>query len=72
MTRLQYVRRAIDLSQSELAKKANMSIRTLQALESGARDIDKASVVTVLKLAKALGCEIEEIIEYGNEGWEDE
>lgn len=72
MTRLQYVRRAIDISQSELAKRSGVSIRTIQALEIGARDIDKASVVTVLKLAQALGCKIEDIIEYGNEGWEDE
>lgn len=72
MTRLQYVRRAVDMSQSELSKKSGIPLRTLQSFEIGARDIDKASVVTVLKLAQALGCKIEDIIEYGNEGWEDE
>lgn len=55
------------MSQSELARKADMSIRTLQALESGARNIDKVSVLTALKLAKALDCNIEDILEWGFE-----
>ena len=52
------------MSQSELAGKAEMSIRTLQALEVGARNIDKVSVLTALKLARALGCSIEDILEW--------
>jgi DNA-binding Xre family transcriptional regulator len=52
------------MSQSELASKAEMSIRTLQALEVGARNIDKVSVLTALKLARALDCSIEDILEW--------
>ena len=44
MTQLQDKRRASGMSQSELAKAAEMSVRTLQALEVGARNIDKVSV----------------------------
>ena len=64
MTQLQDKRRASGMSQSELADKAQMSVRTLQALEVGARNIDKVSVLTALKLARALDCSIEDILEW--------
>jgi len=64
MTQLQDKRKASGMSQSELAKAAEMSVRTLQALEVGARNIDKVSVLTALKLARALGCSIEDILEW--------
>ena len=64
MTRLQDVRIGAGMSQRELADKAQMSIRTLQALECRARDIDKVAVLTALKLARALGCPIEDILEW--------
>lgn len=64
MTQLQDKRRASGMSQSELAKAAEMSVRTLQALEVGVRNIDKVSVLTALKLAKALRCSIEDILEW--------
>ena len=63
-TQLQLRRQATGMSQSELAKAAEMSVRTLQALEVGARNIDKVSVLTALKLARALGCSIEDILEW--------
>lgn len=64
MTQLQMRRQATGMSQSELAKAAEMSVRTLQALEVGVRNIDKVSVLTALKLARALGCTIEDILEW--------
>lgn len=64
MTQLQMIRNGTGMSQSELASKAEMSVRTLQSLETGARDIDKVSVLTALKLARALGCSIEDILEW--------
>ena len=63
MTKLQIRRKERGLSQSELADKADMSIRTLQSLESGTRDIRKVALDTALKLEKALECGIEDIIE---------
>lgn len=69
MTSLQLARQAVGLSQSELAKKSGVPLRTLQALEIGARDINKSSVITVYKLAKAIGCPIEEIMEDEEEEW---
>ena len=63
MTQLQLRRQGAGMSQSELADRAQMSVRTLQALEVGARNIDKVSVLTALKLARALECNIEDILE---------
>ena len=64
MTQLQDKRKAVGMSQSELAKAAEMSVRTLQALEVGARNIDKVAVLTALKLARALDCNIEDILDW--------
>ena len=50
------------MSQSELAGKSGTSLRTLQAYEQGVKDIRKAQVETVIKLAKGVGCEIDDII----------
>ena len=63
MTNLQKLRKAAGLSQSQLARAAGVPVRTLQALEVGARNIDKVSVLTALKLARALDCNIEDILE---------
>lgn len=60
---LQRLRESKGLSQSELAKKSGVSIRTIQAYECGSRDIMKAQVQIVVKLADALGCDIREVIQ---------
>jgi DNA-binding XRE family transcriptional regulator len=64
MTQLQDKRRASGMSQSELARKAEISVRTLQSLETGARNIDKVAALTALKLARALDCNIEDILDW--------
>ena len=61
-TKLQAARQAAGLSQSQLADKAGISVRTLQHYEIGDKDIRKAAVVTVIALAKALDCDITDII----------
>lgn len=62
-TKIQKVRQAAGLSQSQLAEKAGISVRTLQSWERGARDIRKASVETVLALAYALDCRMEDLLD---------
>lgn len=61
-TNLQKKRLEANLSQSQLAEKAGVSVRTLQHYEIGSHDIRKAAVETVLALSEALGCDIKEII----------
>ena len=61
-SRLKFMREDKNLSQSELAEKSGVSLRTIQAYEQGYKDINKAQVVTVLQLAEALECDVYEII----------
>lgn len=55
-------RRIRGLSQSQLAKKSDVSIKTIQKYESGERDFNKARLDIACKLAKALECEITDLI----------
>lgn len=61
-TNLQKKRQEAGLSQSQLAEKARISVRTLQHYEVGYHDIRKAAVETVLAIAEALECDIKEIL----------
>ena len=63
MNKLQEHRKAAGLSQSQLAAKVPMSVRTLQHLERGSLDINKAAAVTVYRLAQELGCEVVDLLE---------
>jgi DNA-binding XRE family transcriptional regulator len=63
-TKLGFYRKQNDLSQSELAEKSGVSLRSIQMYEQGNKDINKASVESVLKLARALNCKVEDLLEY--------
>ena len=62
-TNLKRIRVANGCTQSELAKKADVSLRSIQMYEQRNKDINKASVDTVYRLAKALGCTTEDLME---------
>ena len=62
--KLQQQRKRCGYTQKRLAEISGVNLRTLQQYELKAKDIDKASVQTVLALSNALGCGIEDIIEY--------
>ena len=62
-TNLKRLRTVYGCSQAELAKRAGVSLRSVQMYEQRNKDINKASVETVSRLAKALGCSIEDLIE---------
>ena len=63
MNKLKEKRMQRKLSQSQLAKASGVSLRMLQKYEQGDRDIKKAQAETVYKLAQALDCTIEELID---------
>lgn len=63
MTRLANVRTSLGLSQSELAKSAGVSLRSIQMYEQRNNDINKAQLNRLLTLSKALGCKIDDILE---------
>lgn len=61
--KLKKLRQAKGLSQSQFAEKAEMSVRTLQHYEQGAKDFDHARIDTILRACLVLGCSLEDIIE---------
>ena len=63
-TRLQVIRKNAGFTQSELANKSGVSLRSIQMYEQRNKDINKAQLDTVNALSKALGCSIEDLIEY--------
>jgi DNA-binding XRE family transcriptional regulator len=54
------LRAKLGLTQDDLAKKADIKYTTLMKVESGA--VDKPSVQTMAKIAKAFGVSIENLI----------
>lgn len=62
-TNLKRLRTAYGCSQAELAKQSGVSLRSVQMYEQRNKDINKASAETVFRLAKVLGCTIEDLIE---------
>ena len=64
MKNIQRIRKQRGMTQKELASRSGVDIRKLQNYEQGVRDINGASVLTVYKLARALGVNTEELIEF--------
>ena len=60
---LKEMREKCGMSQSQLSRTAGVNIKTLQSYEQGIKDINRAQVGIVLKLAKALGCSVEDLID---------
>ena len=63
MNNLQKIRKLRGLSQNGLVIRSGVSRSLITKYESGERNINKASVDTVYKLAKALNCSMEDIID---------
>jgi transcriptional regulator with XRE-family HTH domain len=62
-TRLKRLRESRGLSQSELAEASGVKLRNIQMYEQRVNDIDKAQVQTVYKLARVIGCNVEDLLE---------
>lgn len=67
MNNLKRLRTEKGLTQAQLAESAGTSQRMIQKYESGERDIQKAQVQTVHKMAQTLECTMEDIVKE----WED-
>lgn len=61
-TKLKRIRTAYGLTQVELAKRSGVSLRSIQMYEQRNKNINKASVDTMYRLAKVLGCTVEDLI----------
>ncbi len=62
-TKLHKIRESRGLTQAALAKTSGVAIRSIQLYEQKVNDIDKAQAQTLYKLARALGCAIEDLLE---------
>lgn len=62
-TNLKRIRTAYGCTQAALAQKADVSLRSIQMYEQRQKDINKASVETIYRIAKVLGCSIEDLVE---------
>lgn len=65
-TKIKAARLKAGLSQSELAEKADIKLRSLQSYEQGYKSFDNARLETILKVALACGCRLEDLIESPN------
>lgn len=63
MSKLKEIRERQGLSQRALSDASGVNIQMIQHYEQGVRDINKAQAGTIHKLAKILGCYIEELLE---------
>ena len=62
-TNLKRIRTAYGCTQAELAKRSGVSLRSIQMYEQRNKDINKASVEAIYRIAKVLGCAMEDLVE---------
>lgn len=62
-TNLKRIRTAYGFTQAELAKRSCVSLRSIQMYEQRNKNINKASADAIYRLAKVLGCAMEDLIE---------
>ena len=62
-TNLKKIRLNYGCTQQELSEMSGVSLRSIQMYEQRQKDINKAQVESVYKMAKVLGCNIEDILE---------
>lgn len=66
MNKLKAKRLEAGMSQSQLAEKANLNVRTIQHYEQGSKNFDHARIDTILKVCLTLNCKFGEVIENQN------
>ena len=57
------IRKARGFTQQQLSKASGVTLRMIQLYEQKQNDISKAQVTVVINLSKALGCEVEDLID---------
>lgn len=62
-SRLQEIRKARGFTQKQLSEASGVALRMIQLYEQKQNNISKAQVTVVINLAKALGCEVEDLID---------
>ena len=61
--KLQQIRKDKGMSQPQLAELSGVNVRLIQDYEQGHKNINHAKAITLYKLAQALECSIEELLD---------
>ena len=56
------IREATGMTRTELSEKTGINARLIEAYEQGRKDINKAKLITLLRLCNALGCRLDDIL----------
>lgn len=62
MNKIKELRMQLNLTQQQLADKSNINIRQIQRIESGDSNIENITLKNAIFLAKALKCNVEDLI----------
>lgn len=62
-TRLRRARDAAGMTQAQLSRESGVSLRSVQQYEQRKKDVNRAQARSLLALAKALGCRMEDLME---------
>ncbi|MEG1826083.1 MAG: helix-turn-helix transcriptional regulator [Gordonibacter sp.] len=66
LVRLKTIRQARGMTQLQLAEAAGASLRAIQQYEQRVKNIDKAAGIKLYALAQALGCKMEDLLEFNS------
>ena len=62
-TNLKRIRTAASITQEKLALESGASLRSIQMYEQRNKDINKAQAITLAKISRVLGCDVEDLLE---------
>lgn len=62
-TALEFRRQTKRFTQARLAEESGVNVRMIQHYEQGVKDINRAAALTVYRLAQALDCTVEDLLE---------
>jgi len=62
-TNLKRIRTVAGITQEKLAAESGVSLRSIQMYEQRNKDINKAQAISLAKIARVLGCDVEDLLE---------
>ena len=63
MGKMKELREKAGMSQSQLSRESGINVRMIQHYEQGVKDLNKAQGITLYHLARALGCQMEDLLD---------
>jgi DNA-binding Xre family transcriptional regulator len=63
ISNLQRIRKAVGMTQKKLAAQSGVALRMIQLYEQRKQDICKAQAISIARMARALGCNAEDLLE---------